>query len=171
MYVFKYSRFLKERLRTFLYHIEMKLKKDVIEKIFQHAMKQYPEECFGIVTGDEMDQTAHACENIQNVIREKDPGRYTDASTGYFVDRKKFDMIISSARQEGKKVIAFYHSHPDIEAYFSATDVEAQTVFGEPEFPEALHIVVSVMKGKVHDLNCFGWDSLRKRFIPVQCGG
>jgi proteasome lid subunit RPN8/RPN11 len=145
----------------------MKFKEEVIEKIFQHALKEYPNECFGVVTGDEEAQTVHACENILNSIRQKDPGKYSDARTGYFVDRKKFDMIASSAKREGKKVIAFYHSHPDIEAYFSATDVEAQTVFGEPEFPEALHIVVSVMNGKIHDVKCFRWDSLKKGFIVI----
>ena len=148
----------------------MKLKKDVIEKILRHAADQYPEECFGVVTGDEGDQTVHAFENIQNTVREKDPGRYMDSRTAYFVDRKKFDMIISSAQREGKRVLAFYHSHPDIEAYFSSTDVEAQTVFGEPEFPETLHMVVSVMNGKVHDLKCFRWNSPERRFIPVPCG-
>jgi len=149
----------------------MKLNKDVMEKIFRHATAQYPEECFGVVTGDEGDQTVHAFENIQNSIREKDPGRYMDSRTAYFVDRKKFDSIVSSAQREGKEVIAFYHSHPDIEAYFSSTDIEAQTVFGEPEFPEAIHMVVSVMDGKVHDLKCFRWDSLKRHFIAVPCGG
>jgi len=143
----------------------MKLDKDVIEEIYRHSIETYPDECFGIVIGDEKEQTVRKFENVQNKIRETDPGRYSDSSTGYFIDRKKFDIVVSSAKQQEKKIIAFYHSHPDHEAYFSQTDVEAQTVFDEPEFPEALHVVVSVMKGKIHDMKCYRWDRDRRDFI------
>jgi len=146
----------------------MSLTEDAIRQIFEHAVRTYPDECFGVVTGKGPEQTVHKCENIQNKIREKDPGRYTDSRTGYFVDRKKFDTIISAAERRGEKVVALYHSHPDIEAYFSSTDIEAQTVFGEPEFPEALQIVVSVMNGKIHDMKRFKWDRDKRCFITLK---
>ena len=77
------------------------------------------------------------------------------------------DRIISSARSQGEEVIALYHSHTEHEAYFSEEDVAAQTVFGEPEFPDALHVVVSVMNNRIHDLKCFKWDREMKNFIEV----
>lgn len=145
----------------------MKLNRIIIDKICKHALDEYPHECFGIVVTDEKEQTIHTFENVQNKIRETDPARYNDSSTGYFVDRKKFDEIILSAKKRGEEIIAFYHSHPDHEAYFSTTDVEAQTVFGEPEFPDALHVVVSVMNGGIHDIKCFQWDGGIKMFLSV----
>jgi len=144
----------------------MKLDKETIREIYQHALEAYPEECCGIITGDGRGQTVHRCKNIQNSLHAEDPESFPrDARTAYVIDRKEFDNIIALAKRQGKEVIAFYHSHPEHEAYFSTEDVAAQTVFGEPEFPEAAHVVVSVIGGKVHDMKCYGWDGDRRDFI------
>jgi proteasome lid subunit RPN8/RPN11 len=146
----------------------MKFNRKVIDGICEHALRQYPYECCGIVTGYEQEQTAHFCENIQNKLHSEDPERYPrDARTAYVIDRDEAEQIISSARERGEEVIAFYHSHIEHEAYFSVTDVEAQTVFGEPEFPDAPHIVISIMNSKVHDIKCFKWDREKKDFVDV----
>ncbi len=137
----------------------MKLNKDVIEKIYRHAIEAYPDECCGIVTGDSDNQTVHLCKNIQNRLHAEDPVRHPrDARTAYVIDRKEFERIVSSAKEQGKEVIAFYHSHPEHESYFSEDDAAAQTVFGEPEFPGALHVVISVKSKEIHDIKCFKWD-------------
>jgi proteasome lid subunit RPN8/RPN11 len=148
----------------------MKFKKDVIEKIYAHAIEEYPDECCGIITGNEERQTVHVCENIQNRMHAEDPARFPrDARTAYFIDRGEFDGIISSTSKKGEKVIALYHSHAEHDAYFSEEDVAAQTVFGEPEFPEALHVVISVMDRKIHDLKCFKWERDKQVFYIENC--
>ena len=141
----------------------MKLKEGVIDKIYDHALKEYPDECCGIITGTGGDQIVHLCSNIQNQLHAEDPVRYPrDAHTAYTIDRSEFDEIIASARQLGNDVIALYHSHCDHESYFSEEDMAAQTVFGEPEFPDALQVVVSVMNGSIHDIKCFQWNGKMK---------
>jgi proteasome lid subunit RPN8/RPN11 len=146
----------------------MHIQKDIIDKIYQQALEKYPEECCGIITGTAGNQVVHLCRNIQNHLHAEDPVRYPrDAHTAYTIDRSKFDGIITSARQQGHDVVALYHSHCDHESYFSEEDVAAQTVFGEPEFPNALHVVVSVMNGSIHDIKCFQWDGGLKKFIVV----
>ncbi len=139
--------------------------------MYEHALKEYPDECCGIITGDSRRQTVHLCRNIQNRLHAGDPLRYPrDARTAYVIDRGEFDSIISSARRKGEGIIAFYHSHTEHEAYFSEEDFAAQTVFGEPEFPDALHVVISVMNGKIHDMKCFRWDrDLQNFFIAEDC--
>ncbi len=147
----------------------MKLNKYIIEKINKHALDEYPFECCGIVTGNDLGQTVHQCENIQNRLHGKDPATFVrDARTAYFIERKEFDRIVSSAHQKDEDVIAFYHSHPEHEAYFSEEDLAVQTVFGEPEFPDSLQVVVSVMSGKIHDLKCFVWDRDNMNFIVLK---
>ncbi len=146
----------------------MYINKEAVELIFQHAVKEYPYECCGIITGDETDQTVHFCENIQNKLHEEDPERYPrDASTAYFIDRKEFEKIISTAKAQAGDIIAFYHSHPEHESFFSEEDAAAQTVFGEPEFPDAPHIVISVMNRRVHSMKCFKWDRDRQEFLKT----
>ncbi len=149
----------------------MHLKKNIIRKICEHALKEYPDECCGIITGDGNNQTVHLCRNIQNRLHAEDPLRYpADARTAYVIERSEFDRIISSAKEKGEGIIAFYHSHPEHEAYFSEEDFAAQTVFGEPEFPDALHVVISVMNGKIHDMKRFKWDREMQIFIVPENG-
>jgi len=146
----------------------MKLNKPVIDKIYQHALEEYPDECCGIITGTDGNQDVHRCTNIQNRLHAEDPVRYPrNAHTAYTIDRREFDGIIESARQHGNDVIALYHSHCDHESYFSEEDVAAQTVFGEPEFHDAFHVVVSVMNGRIHDIKCYRWDGEMNIFSVV----
>jgi proteasome lid subunit RPN8/RPN11 len=147
----------------------MIITKETIEQIYQHSLQEYPDECCGIVTGDEHSQAAHFCENIQNRLHAEDPERYPrDARTAYVIEREEVEKIIAFAKEQGKGVNAFYHSHVNHEAYFSVTDVEAQTVFGEPEFPDALHIVISVINKKIHDIKCFQWDREKQDFKSLE---
>lgn len=149
----------------------MKLHKDIIDKIYKHALEEYPDECCGIVTGAENSQTIHLCNNIQNQLHAEDPARHPrDARTAYVIERSEFNGIVASARDNEEEVIAFYHSHTEHEAYFSEEDLAAQTVFGEPEFPDSLHIVVSVMSGKIHDIKYFRWDRNLQNFVVLQTG-
>jgi proteasome lid subunit RPN8/RPN11 len=148
----------------------MKFNRDVLDQIYDHALKEYPDECCGIITGNDDMQTVHLCENIQNKMHAEDPVRFPrDARTAYFIERSVFDSIISSSRKNGEEVLALYHSHAEHEAYFSEEDVAAQTVFGEPEFPDALHIVVSVMDRKIHDTKCFKWEKENQVFFADEC--
>ena len=145
----------------------MKLSEQTIDKLYAHAMEEYPFECCGVVAGD--DQKVHFCENIQNSLHAEDPERFPrDARTAYFIDRGDFDWIISNAHENGDEIVALYHSHVEHEAYFSEEDVAAQTVFGEPEFPDALHIVVSIMDRKINDIKCFKWDGDTGTFYALE---
>ena len=147
----------------------MVIKKNIIEQICKHALDEYPYECCGIVTGVGNDQTLHLCRNIQNQLHAEDPSRYPrDARIAYNIERSEFDRVINFSQEKGEEVVAFYHSHPEHEAYFSEEDHAAQTVFGEPELPDALHIVVSVMNGNISDIKCYRWDSGAQIFLAVE---
>ena len=147
----------------------MKLTKSIIEKIYEHALKEYPFECCGIVTGNEQKQTVHLCENIQDKMHREDPARYPrDARIAYTIDRGEFDRIIADAREKGEEIIAFYHSHPEHEAYFSEEDLAAQTVFGEPEFPGAVQVVISVFDRKIYETKCYRWVKDIREFRVIE---
>jgi proteasome lid subunit RPN8/RPN11 len=146
----------------------MNITKETIEDIYSHALETYPDECCGIVTGKDAKQTVHKCVNIQNKLNADDPQRYPrDAKTAYAIDRTAAETIYTGAKEKGENVIAFYHSHIDCDAYFSQTDKEAQIVFGEPEFPAALQIVVSVIKKQVCGIKAFKWDGEKNDFISL----
>ena len=146
----------------------MRLTNKIIETISEHAIGTYPEECCGMITGIGHKQMVHLCQNIQNNLHAEDPDRYPrDARTAYFIDRNEAEKIFAFAKKQGRELVAFYHSHIDTEAYFSKMDKEVQTIFGEPEFPEALQCVISVKDGKIKEIKCFIWDGAKKDFLSI----
>jgi len=147
----------------------IRLNREIIDEIGRHAIEEYPYECCGIVTGDARNQHLHRCRNIQNDLHIQDPERHPrDARTAYAIDRKEAEEIYKQAREKGEDILAFYHSHIDCGAFFSDTDIAAQTVFGEPEFPDAIHLVVSVVNREIKEMRCFRWDKEERRFIVVK---
>jgi proteasome lid subunit RPN8/RPN11 len=136
-----------------------------------HALQEYPYECCGIITVVEDRQAVYPCTNIQNRLHAEDPSRYPrDGRIAYTIDREEFDRIITESRQRGETVLAFYHSHPDHEAFFSQEDHAAQTALGEPEFPDALQVVISVESRQIRDTKVFRWDSASRTFAMTDMG-
>jgi proteasome lid subunit RPN8/RPN11 len=147
----------------------MKLGRAVLDEIYEHAQREYPYECCGIVTGDGSGQFVHKCVNIQNRLHSEEPEKYPrDGRTAYTIDRAEADRICSEAEKRGQRIMAFYHSHIDCDAFFSHIDREAQTVLGDPEFPDALHLVVSVTGGRVRGYKCYTWDRDKREFVTVR---
>jgi proteasome lid subunit RPN8/RPN11 len=149
----------------------MRFTAQTVEKIYQQAAAEYPSECCGIVTGREgvqRVQRVHLLVNIQERLHAEDPETHPrDSRNAYAVDRTEVERIISASSRAGESVLAFYHSHIDCDAYFSQMDKEVQTVFGEPEFPDAVHVVVAVYSGKVSEVKGYLWDGAKQDFVTV----
>ena len=142
---------------------------DTIRAVSEHAIADYPAECCGIVTGKGASQRVHRCRNRQDELHAKDPEQHPRTSReASDIDRNEMERIFSDAAAKGEQVVCFYHSHIDCGAYFSKMDKEVLTVFGDPEFPEAVHVVVSVQNGKVAEINGYRWDEGKRDFITVQ---
>ena len=86
----------------------------------------------------------------------------------YVIDRDEVERITRDAAAIGEQIIAFYHSHIDCGAYFSQMDKDVQTVFGEPEFPDALHVVVSVYARQVREMKGYLWNVELRDFVTVK---
>jgi proteasome lid subunit RPN8/RPN11 len=146
----------------------MHLSPDTLSAISQHAVAEYPSECCGIVTGKAAIQSVHRCRNMQDDLHAKDPeGHPRTSRDAYAMNREEAERIMSRAAADSERVIAFYHSHIDCGAYFSQMDKEVQTVFGEPEFPEAIHVVIAVYKGHVREIKGYRWAGEKQDFIEV----
>jgi len=83
------------------------------------------------------------------------------------MDRNEVEQIFADAAAKGEQVVCFYHSHIDCGAYFSRMDKDVLTVFGEPEFPDAVHVVVSVQERKIMEINGYLWDGEKQNFMTV----
>ena len=139
-----------------------------MEEIRLHAIKEYPFECCGVILG-KVETNNHdilfRCTNIQNQLHEKDPDTFVrDARTAFYIDPKEFMEILKQAQEKEMVVKAFYHSHPDHDAYFSEEDERMSLFEDKPLYPDARYLVVSVYDRKIKDIALFLWNPGSRKF-------
>jgi proteasome lid subunit RPN8/RPN11 len=136
-------------------------------RIRAQAVAEYPGECCGVVMERAGERLLLQCRNIQDELHAKDPQRHPrDARTAYYIDPK--DLIAMGRREaQGFRVLTIYHSHIDAGAYFSATDKHNALINGEPAYPEATYVVVSVLERRAVEAGAFRWDAAQRDFLLV----
>jgi [CysO sulfur-carrier protein]-S-L-cysteine hydrolase len=139
-------------------------------RIQAQAVAEYPSECCGVVMEKQCappERLLLACRNIQDELHVKDPKRHPrDARTAYYIDPR--DLIAMGRREaQGFRVLTIYHSHIDAGAYFSATDRHNALINGEPAYPDATYVVVSVVERRVAGAGVFRWDPTLRDFAPI----
>ncbi|HXJ79447.1 MAG TPA: M67 family metallopeptidase [Candidatus Methylomirabilis sp.] len=145
-----------------------------LAQIKGQAEAEYPAECCGVLL-----LRAHPgpvrlllpCRNIQDDLHQRDPETHPrDSRTAYFIDPK--DLLTIGRREgEGYHVAVIYHSHIDAGAYFSATDKRNALIDGQPTYPDAIYVVLSVLESKVADARSFVWDAAARDFVAGEPTG
>jgi [CysO sulfur-carrier protein]-S-L-cysteine hydrolase len=140
------------------------------ETIISQAEREFPFECCGFIIGDDSDEV-RPIRNIQNEKHTADPAKFQrDSRTAYLMDPKEQLAVLQEIDRRRLRLKAVYHSHPDHEAYFSATDRAQACSFdpGEPDYPETAYIVMSVRSGKFASAAAFVWDREQKDFVEAE---
>ena len=144
------------------------------QRIRAQAEREYPSECCGVVLtrdGSPAERLLFPSRNLQNELHAKDPSRHPrDARTAFHMDPQDL-LRIGRLEGEGYRVSTIYHSHIDAGAYFSETDKTNALVQGEPLYPEAAYVVLSVVEGKVTAAAAFAWNPEVRNFVPVDLPG
>lgn len=145
-----------------------------LAQIKGQAEAEYPAECCGVLllrSEPRADRLLLPCRNIQDELHRKDPATHPrDSRTAYFIDPK--DLLTIGRREgDGYRVAVIYHSHIDAGAYFSATDRRNALIDGEPTYPDAVYVVLSVMSGRVADAQAFVWDAAARDFVATGAAG
>ena len=141
-------------------------------RLGRQAEAEYPAECCGVLVAvpGEAALRVHPCRNVQGMLHAQDPVQYPrDARRAYNIDPGELYRVLSATDAEGSEVAGVYHSHVDVEAYFSAEDRErALALLGEePAYPDVMHLVVSVRDRRFRNYRCFAWDAARRDFVEV----
>jgi proteasome lid subunit RPN8/RPN11 len=112
-----------------------------------HARASYPNECCGAMLGDTGSDIAGGAKTVRQAIAL--PNAFEGAQAARYELRPE-DLLAAdkAARERHMDVIGIYHSHPDCDAYFSATDLQNSC-------PWYSFVVLSIRKGEFHHANCF----------------
>lgn len=104
----------------------LRISKQIAAHIIQHAFKQDPRECCGILFGKE-----------DRALQAKSITNKRSDNTSYIMDAVEMQSAIKSAQTaDGHEAVAFYHSHPATPAYPSAVDLRdaANTGWTDPYY-------------------------------------
>ena len=111
-------------------------------------------------------------QNVQDEMHARLPEHYRrTARTAYQWNVTEREAMEALRERPGYRLVAVYHSHPDHGAYFSDTDQAAATPFGEPTYPEAVQIVVSVVAGKAEEIKVFVWSNQHESYVESDWEG
>ena len=135
---------------------------DVWQPIAAHVERDWPNEACGFVLRlADGSLEAVASRNLQDRYHGVDPESYPRTSrTAFKVD----DRLLHRSLEQGAELALIYHSHCEAGAYFSAEDARAAAPDGEAMFPNASHVVVSVLGGVATAAALFHFDPMQRRF-------
>lgn len=129
----------------------------LLNELFAHALESQPEECCGLLTGSTPGrfERAHRCRNDMTRLHTEDPETWPrDGRSAFHMAEGDYLRVAREAEARGRRVTGVYHSHVGTGAYFSELDQQyaLQQLF---PFPDAEHVVVAVLEGKVREVAVF----------------
>ncbi len=111
-------------------------------------------------------------ENLANKLHALDPESYPrTARMSFEVDARKFARTIESRASTDRPVKVLWHSHLDVGAYFSDTDVAAMSMGGRGPAYDLAYLVVDVTAEGVRGQKLFVWAEGAFRESPLQVQG
>ena len=130
----------------------MVLPEELLDRIGDHARREYPEECCGVLFGRATndDHTVEDIAEIENIQQENRKRRFLISADQY----REAERLAAHRKME---LIGFYHSHPDHPAVPSAFDTEHA-------LPWFSYVIVAVVRGNVRDASAWVLADNRTRF-------
>jgi proteasome lid subunit RPN8/RPN11 len=134
----------------------LKLGHEQREAIRQHSVRDYPNECCGVLLGKvegdakcvaevvALKNLRHDPSRAQELLPVDDPGRETERNR-FLIDPLDQLAVEKDARARGLEVLGYYHSHPDHPARPSDYDrVHA--------WPRYSYVIIAIERGAPKDL-------------------
>jgi proteasome lid subunit RPN8/RPN11 len=129
----------------------------ILNELYAHALKAQPEECCGLIIGDERERYRDlvTCRNDMTQKHQKDPVQYPRTGhDAFWMNEHDYQRAQAEAEARAQRVTAVYHSHVGSAVYLSEMDLAYAESPLFP-FPDADHIVVSVSDEVVRGLGIF----------------
>ena len=98
--------------------------------------------------------------NVADRYHAADPARFPRTSRdAYLMDPKAQLRVHREVEDDGAEIVAIWHSHVEVGAYFSEKDRADATVDGAPTVPGAEYLVLGVRAGRVTEVKRFRWSA------------
>lgn len=142
---------------------------EFLQQIILQAEREYPSECCGLILGPTQNRTQYSrlwpCRNVQDDLHASDPVRFPrNSQTAYFIDSTDLLNAQREARSCGDAIRVIYHSHIEAPPLFSEEDAKMAAPDGEPLYPGADYLILSVRAGKTQEMSLYRWDGKQYRY-------
>ncbi len=130
---------------------------DLLHEICRHALDVAPEECCGLIMGNETERLLRVVRvtNIMTKMHVSDSEAFPrDARHAYYMSEIEYLRAIEEAAAREESVSAIYHSHFGQGCYLSPDDLAFASHPLFP-FPRADQIVVSLLADRVSEVGVF----------------
>jgi len=129
----------------------------VLHEICRHALDVMPEECCGLVLGNEELRFLRIVRvtNLMTKMHLADPESFPrDAHHAYYMSEVEYQRALEEAEIRNERVSAVYHSHVGEGCHLSRDDLSF-AVHPLFPFPDAAQIVVSLLGERVAEVGIF----------------
>jgi len=129
------------------------LNDEIVEQITEHAERDYPYECGGMLIGrfEGAEKTVTETFSLKN--EREDEARHNRV----LILPKDVMRADRYARENNLDVVGYYHSHPDAPAVPSQYDLDHA-------LPVWSYVIASVLKGTVADVRSWQMENDRSKF-------
>ena len=140
----------------------LRIAHEPFERMKAHAEAAYPNECVGAMLG----KSASGGEKFVDAAMPLENSAEGSQHAFYRLSNEDLLAADKAARAQGRELIGIYHSHPDADAYFSATDLKNSC-------PWYSFVVLSVMGGKYARANSWlpDFEQTKAEKEELQIGG
>ena len=118
----------------------MRIARAQVDAILDHARRGYPYEVCGVLLGRVLEGGRRVDEVVEVTNRETEAPRVR-----YQIAPEDLIRIQRQAREQGREILGYYHSHPDHPARPSETD---RRIAAEGLSDGVIHVVVGVERGE-----------------------
>src|SRR5260370_1819377 len=149
---------------------DMSLARASMDVMIAQGEREFPFECCGFIIGDDTTEEVRPITNIQNRKHAEDPDAFSrDARTAFLMEPREHLAVMNEVDRRKLGLRAVYHSHPDHDAYFSATDRAQACSFNptDPDYPDTIYIVISIPAGNFVRAAAFAWDPEKQEFAEI----
>jgi proteasome lid subunit RPN8/RPN11 len=139
----------------------------ILNELFAHALETLPEECCGLIVGDEREpfRSVVRCRNDMTQRHRGDPDRYPrDGREAFCMNEGEYQLVLEEAEAAEEHVTAVYHSHVGSGAYLSETDLQYAESREFP-FQQADQIVVALFERRVTGVGIFKRMAVGRPFV------
>ena len=136
---------------------------NLLKSIHDHVMQWFPDEACGLLIEGPEGASVELAENLADKYHKLDPETYPRTGrTSYLLD----PMLLANTERRGARVVAIFHSHVRVGAYFSDEDVaQAMSPFDDgPMYPGIEYVVMDAQDEGVQGHKLFSWNADAKEF-------